>query len=213
MPPEEEGGKGSRAPTKRRPSVPIERRIEQYSPSSGFVPNTCIHTSGVDVHLSPTIASSLSAPISVTIGGSVTSLPPSDSFASPVAPVYPTIPPIPFGPSISPYSTYYPTMCPSSYQPAYMPYPTPTPTFDPTNGGLHRFRVHFISGNISVCNGCKKKYGKALGPPFNICLQHEEWRSFTPHGSSEKQNRLEMCTTTAIQPVSYPSGQPSFPPQ
>ena len=56
------GRKGSRAPTKRRPSVPIER-IEQYSPSSGFVPNTCIHTSGV---LSPTIASSLSA-ISVII--------------------------------------------------------------------------------------------------------------------------------------------------
>ena len=78
----------------------------------------------------------------------------------------------------------------SSYQPPCMPYPTPTPTccgFDPTNGRLHPFRVHFISGN-SICNGCKRKYDKALGPLiFYICL-HEEWRSFTPHGSSEKQS-------------------------
>ena len=29
----------------------------------------------------------------------------------------------------------------------------------------------------------KGKYMK-LGPPHDICLQHEDWRSFTPHGSS-----------------------------
>ena len=217
--PKGRGRKGSKVPTKRRPSVPIERRIELHSPSSDVMPNTSTHTSGVDVHLSPTIApsyqQSLNAPISVTIGGSTTSLPPTGSFASPVSPAYPPIQPMPLGPSASPYSTYYPMMYPSSYQPPCMPYPTPTPTccgFDPTNGGLHPFRVHFISGNISICNDCKKKYDKALGPPLNICLQHEEWRSFTPHGSSEKQNRFGNayyhCNSACVMSV-WPSFIPT----
>ena len=63
---------------------------------------------------------------------------------------------------------------------------------DPSDGGVYPFRVHFIGGNISVYNGCKGKY-KKLGPPHDICLQHEEWRSFTPHGSSTPQITRTCC--------------------
>ena len=52
---------------------------------------------------------------------------------------------------------------------------------DPTSSGMYPFQLHFISGNISVCNSCKGKY-RSLGPPYDICLQHKEWRTFTPQG-------------------------------
>ena len=34
-----------------------------------------------------------------------------------------------------------------------------------------------------------KKYDKKVGPPHDLCLQHEEWRTFTPPGSTDKQSR------------------------
>ena len=37
------------------------------------------------------------------------------------------------------------------------------------------FSVCFRSGNISVCNGCRNKNSL---PPNDICIQHEEWRSY-----------------------------------
>ena len=70
---------------------------------------------------------------------------------------------------------------------------------------------HFIGGNISVCNGCKGKY-KKLGPPHDICLQHEEWRSFTPHGSSTPQTRFGIvyyhCSISCVRSV-WPSFLPN----
>ena len=41
------------------------------------------------------------------------------------------------------------------------------------------FKLHFITGNISKCAGCKGKYMKPAVPPFNLCIQHEEWRQIT----------------------------------
>ena len=41
------------------------------------------------------------------------------------------------------------------------------------------FKLHFISGNISRCAGCKGKYSKPALPPNNLCVQHEEWRQIT----------------------------------
>ena len=35
-----------------------------------------------------------------------------------------------------------------------------------------------------MCNGCKGKYDKSTQ---TLCIQHEVWRTFTPHGSTEKQ--------------------------
>ena len=45
-----------------------------------------------------------------------------------------------------------------------------------------------------------------------FCLQHEEWRSFTPHGSSEKQNRFGNayyhCNSACVMSV-WPSFIPT----
>ena len=45
------------------------------------------------------------------------------------------------------------------------------------------FNLHFITGNSSKCEGCKGKYVKPAVLPFNLCIQHEEWRQNT-FGSS-----------------------------
>ena len=60
---------------------------------------------------------------------------------------------------------------------------------DPTSGDVYPFRVHFISGNISVCHGCKGRY-QNLEPPYDICLHHEEWRTFISPGSYTPQSRF-----------------------
>ena len=125
------------------------------------------------------------------------------------------IPP-PFGPSTSPYLPHYPlrysTPYPSSSSPYMPPLSTPPSSYcgpDPTNGGAHPFRVHFITG---VCNGCKGKYNNKNGPPSDICLQHEEWRTFTPQGSSDKQSRFgntyyhcSVACVMAVRPTFIPS--------
>lgn len=67
---------------------------------------------------------------------------------------------------------------------------------------FHPFPVHFISGNISVCNGCKNRYQKS-GPPDDICLHHQEWRVYTPQGSSTPQRRFgnvyHHCSVACVQ--------------
>lgn len=47
------------------------------------------------------------------------------------------------------------------------------------------FTVYFISGNISVCIGCKNRYPKSRQPPQDLCIRHQEWRTFTPRGREE----------------------------
>lgn len=34
------------------------------------------------------------------------------------------------------------------------------------------------SGNISVCSGCRNKFDRQAHPPNDLCVRHEEWRSF-----------------------------------
>ena len=41
------------------------------------------------------------------------------------------------------------------------------------------FKLHFISGNILRCAGCKGQYPKPALPPNNLCIQHEEWQQIT----------------------------------
>lgn len=40
------------------------------------------------------------------------------------------------------------------------------------------FKLCFITGNISKCAGCGNKYAKPPVPPYDLCVQHREWRSF-----------------------------------
>ena len=107
--PKGRGRKGSKGPVKRKPSVPIEKRIELNPPASVY------STVGMEVQTSPSISTvyqpSLSAPVNVTIGGS-------PSFPGMYSPCtstsFPTIPPTAaFGPSASPYQPQPP--CPPMF--------------------------------------------------------------------------------------------------
>lgn len=52
------------------------------------------------------------------------------------------------------------------------------------------FNLWFISGNIAKCFGCGNKYVKPLVPPFDLCVQHREWRSYTPTAGAEQQSKF-----------------------
>lgn len=40
------------------------------------------------------------------------------------------------------------------------------------------FELAFISGNVSVCRGCRQKYTKPATPPLDLCIRHKEWQEF-----------------------------------
>lgn len=110
---------------------------------------------------------------------------------------------------VSPASTFqcippYPPIGPS---PMIQPY-----NMDPSHGGQHPFRVCYVAGNISVCHGCKGSYAKEAGPPHDLCIQHEEWRTFTNSGSGTVQSRFGNvyyhCSPACIFAV-WPSFVPS----
>ena len=60
---------------------------------------------------------------------------------------------------------------------------SPSPASEPF---VHRF----ISGNISVCYGCRQKYPKLCVPPNDLCVRHKEWCEFFPLGSGTAQARF-----------------------
>ena len=47
----------------------------------------------------------------------------------------------------------------------------------------HPFKLCFVRGNIRVCAGCMNSYTQVSLPPNDLCVQHMEWRQFTPLGS------------------------------
>jgi hypothetical protein len=56
------------------------------------------------------------------------------------------------------------------------------------------FRLAFISGNISVCQGCRQKFprnidGSIIDPPYNIVIQHEEDRAYKCPSTNAMQTK------------------------
>ena len=50
------------------------------------------------------------------------------------------------------------------------------------------FKLAVISGNISKCSGCGNKYSKPPLPPYDLCIQHSQWRSYTlPNGDPQSK--------------------------
>ena len=108
------------------------------------------------------------------------------------SPRFVNVPP-PFFPS----SYYTGPFTPTSVYP-YAP-PTPSHPFHPPSGPLYPFSfstdssnpfsLAFITGNISTCVGCKNKYAKSPQPPDDLCVKHQEWREFTPVGSTVPQSK------------------------
>ena len=81
----------------------------------------------------------------------------------------------------SPYQYGYPSY---NYEQSLYPCPLPSPTAQ-----LSPFVLHFITGNITVCFGCKNKYKKSLQPPEDLCIKHQDWRQFTPPNSDTPQHK------------------------
>ena len=178
--PKGRGRKGGKAPIKRKPATDIEHRYE-LNPLVGN--GNSSNNTGAAINVSCTEAMqtvNVSFPSTVDLSCSSTFspysllppmvppvLPPASSV---LAPLIPTIPP--------PFSVL---SSPSHLQGQFV---------DPTNGGLNPFRLCFIFGNISVCHGCKNRYAKTAGAPQDLCIQHEEWRTFSVPNIPTPQQRF-----------------------
>ena len=82
-------------------------------------------------------------------------------------------------PQLTPYSPS--TWCTVPSLPLH-PSPHPSPGIRHQSypqGTTAPFVLCFIQRNISTCYSCKQKYLKPLVPPYDLCVRHEEWRTFT----------------------------------
>lgn len=70
-----------------------------------------------------------------------------------------------------------------------MPYHFASPSTSSVSDASE-FRLCFRTGNISVCNGCRNKFDKNAQPPYDLCIQHEEWRNFTSPVSHLPESRF-----------------------
>lgn len=103
--------------------------------------------------------------------------------------------PVEYPSSVCNISGYY---CGSPYNYNYMPYAclssvphsSQTPPLPSMTGKQSTFKLWFISGNISKCAGCNNKYDKPPIPPYNLCVQHKEWRRFTLAAGRELQSKF-----------------------
>lgn len=104
-------------------------------------------------------------------------------------------------------SSVVPPYYTSNYVPQVPLTPTPSPIspipsspyFIPPS--THPFKLWFLSGNISTCNGCLRKYDKPPTPPYDLVVQHEEWRNFVAGGVQQVKfgNAYYHCTPVCIQ--------------
>ena len=64
------------------------------------------------------------------------------------------------------------------------------------------FELAFVSGNISVCRGCRQRYPKPPYPPMDLCVCHKEWQKFVdPCGDQQSRygNVYYHCNIPCIQ--------------
>ena len=62
-----------------------------------------------------------------------------------------------------------------------------------------------------MCYGCKQRHLKELGPPNDICIQHEEWHTCMVGGTSQSLfgNAYYHASIACVHLV-WPSFQPSM---
>ena len=187
--PKGRGKKGGKGPSKRRKTLSVENRYE-LNPH-------CNASSAPAVSVTTNSSISVTAPVSIFNAFMFSDSSPNSVTAQ--FQIYPSFLP---SPAATP-SPSYPLFPHYNYinQGGFCQYPSQCP-----------FRVCFITGNISVCHGCKGKYHKEVGPPHDLCVQHEEWRTFTPSGSATPQSRFGNvyyhCNPPCIFAVN-PSFEPS----
>ena len=162
------GRKGSQAPRKRKQSQPVTERVDQIA----SIQNT------------QSISGSSNHTLNIHNPGTVGHIP--CSFRSP-------------GPSYLP--------CESVWTPPYLGWYAdfpPPPTLMAQDEGWYAdlqpsppppmaqdespFKLSVISRNISKCSGCGNKYSKPPLPPYDLCVQHSQWRSYTlPNGDPQSK--------------------------
>ena len=142
-----------------------------------------------------TISQSLTGNSGSTVNFSLDSVPPSTNY-SPLgyATPYSAYPSFPWmsgssayhdWPGPSAYHGWYSPNIPMPHQPV-PPMATPPQPVPPMAEECSLFKLCFIFGNISKCAGCGNNYSKPLVSPYNLCIQHREWRSFTPSGGTQQ---------------------------
>ena len=181
------GKKGNTAPRKRRKLETTTKRVNRFdsmdtSPSSVAMSGA---TAGCASPVSQVCGSS-------TVNISLDSQPgPSYSFGSSYSTPTPT--PTPWPPSYYDWG-YQPFFPPHAYTASFTQHSSgATPEAAPAMGqppmaeDNSPFNLHFISGNISKCAGCGNKYVKPALPPYDLCVQHREWRSFSVSGTQQSK--------------------------
>ena len=102
---------------------------------------------------------------------------PSDSVDSPPNQIYS---PVPYPPTYTPHQFCSPVPFPPTYPPQQFRLPVPY-TSDPSNSpqqppsAINSYKVCFKVGNISVCNGCRKRFTEQ----DQVVIQHAEDRYYT----------------------------------
>ena len=97
-----------------------------------------------------------------------------------------------------------PLIAPSSASAYKVPsHPPPLVHFTPQSPSpiSEPFTLCFISGNISVCYGCRQKYQKPCQPPDDLCVRHKEWRDYFPSDTATAQTNFAMYIIIAMHPV------------
>ncbi len=160
------GRKGSKAPRKRKELHPITERVDRISTKGSTSPAVGgSNNNTLNIHLdSPT------RPAQAGVTPSYSYYSQGPSFMTP-GPSYMTP-----GPLYMPSSTSWMP----SYHDWYADFPPPPPPPMAEEAAL--FTLSTIAGNISKCAGCGNKYSKPPVPPYDLCVQHREWRSYTSPG-------------------------------
>lgn len=116
---------------------------------------------------------------------------PQSTFCSPVNNFVPLHPPTLQPPLLSPPTLWPPNLSLApSYPPTFNQYFGYTGYGGDDRANAHPFTLCFVSGNISVCHGCKQRYVKDAGPPYDLCVKHEEWRTFRLSAATDSQSRF-----------------------
>ena len=190
--------KGGQAPRKRKKAPPPESRtvritdVTQAASGDGATISQSVGSSSSMVNISldsphPGCASYSSLPSPAPYSSLSGSSPYSSSRYMAPNSVYTISSPPPWISGSLPYRDWPISPAHQDWHFLYMPTPSPQPQqapVPPMAEEFSTFNLCFIVGNISKCAGCGNKYAEPPLPPYDLCIQHREWRSFTPSGGT-----------------------------
>ena len=177
------GRKGTVCPRKRKQSLPVERVVENPNMAEGF------NDAAFDSNMSIPVSSNVSSPPSSLHTPAVASQQLSNiQMPSTFNCQQHSMQTMNISPGLHPH-------LPWSYGYGHVPSPMYTAPplavrLPPASVPPTPFTLCKISGNISVCAGCRNKYSKQPTPPDDLCIRHQEWREYVAAGSQTPQSRF-----------------------